>query len=114
MKVEPNGILKDLASLPQLNNDCFKINGNKIEYSGENGSWTQFIINKAIPYNVAFVFRIKIVRSPQKGLFIGVVDYEKQRDKKNSQNSGNSVCYYSYGGNGQKYPPQTNEGTGYS
>ena len=41
----------------------------------------------------------------------GVVDYAKQKDLRDSRNSGNAMCYYGY--NGYRYPSGGNEGDGF-
>ena len=41
---------------------------------------------------------------------IGVLDYLTQKDKRSSYNSANALCYY---GNGEKFPENVKEGSGF-
>ncbi len=65
-----------------------------------------------MPYNAIFTFKIKIIKTKNKNIFIGVVDEPKQRNQRYSRNSNNAVCYY--GLNGYKYPSDVKEGNGFS
>jgi hypothetical protein len=55
-----------------------------------------------VPYNAIFTFKIKIIKTKNKYIMVGVVDEPKQRNQRNSYSSNNAVCYY--GINGCKYP----------
>jgi hypothetical protein len=65
-----------------------------------------------VPYNAIFTFKIKIIKTKNKDIMIGVVDEPKQRNQRNSYNSNNAVCYY--GIYGRKYPSSIIEGNGFS
>ncbi len=65
-----------------------------------------------MPYNTIFTFEIRIVKTKNKFILIGVVDEPKQRNQRQSFNSNNAICYSGYTGN--KYPEKVNEGNGYS
>ncbi len=54
-----------------------------------------------MPFNVIFTFNIKIIKTKNKNILIGVVDEPKQRNKRQSFSSNNAVCYNGYG---YKYP----------
>ena len=54
---------------------------------------------------------MKICQTLNRDIMIGVVDYAKQKDKKNSFISGNAMCYS--GCNGRKYPEKYQEGDGF-
>lgn len=70
----------------------------------------QFLFDSQVPYDQEYSFIVKIVRSDQKTIMIGVVDYQKQRQKQFSYNSNNAVCYNAKAGN--KWPGAVNEGSG--
>jgi hypothetical protein len=55
-----------------------------------------------VPYNAIFTFKIKIIKTKNKDILIGVVDEPKQRNQRRSCESNNVVCYWGY--NGSKYP----------
>jgi hypothetical protein len=65
-----------------------------------------------VPYNAIFTFKIKIIKTKNKCILIGVVDEPKQRNERYSNNSNNAVCYY--GCNGKKFPSGVKEGNGFS
>ncbi len=64
-----------------------------------------------MPYNAIFTFKIKIIKTKNKAIMIGVVDEPKQRNQRYSYNSNNAVCYY---GKGAKWPSGGSEGNGFS
>ncbi len=65
-----------------------------------------------MPYNAIFTFKIKIVKTKNKCIKIGIVDEPKQKNQRSSFNSNNAVCYVGYTGN--KYPSGGKEGNGFS
>ncbi len=65
-----------------------------------------------MPYNAIFTFKIKIIKTKNKRIIIGVVDEPKQRNQRYSWDSNNAVCYYGY--SGYKYPSGVEEGNGFS
>jgi hypothetical protein len=64
-----------------------------------------------VPYNSIFTFKIKIIKTKNKNIMIGVVDEPKQRNQRCSFISKNSVCY---DGKGSKWPSVVKEGGGFS
>ncbi len=54
-----------------------------------------------MPYHSIFAFKIKIIKTKDKNIMIGVVDEPKQRNQRQSYDSNNAVCYY---GKGYKWP----------
>jgi hypothetical protein len=65
-----------------------------------------------VPYNAIFTFKIKIIKTKNKDIMIGVVDEPKQRNQRYSYDSNNAVCYYGYGA--YKCPSGGYEGNGFS
>jgi hypothetical protein len=59
-----------------------------------------------------FTFKIKIIKTKQKCIIIGVVDELKQRNQRSSCHSPYAICYYGY--NGNKLPSTLQEGNGFS
>jgi hypothetical protein len=83
----------------------------RVEYIGENGSWTQFIFNDFVPANRIYSFKIKIIKTKNRQIIIGIIDESKQINQRSSHESKNAICYY--GWNGRKYPSELNEGGGF-
>ncbi len=65
-----------------------------------------------MPYNKIFSFKIKIMKTINKRIMIGVVDEPKQRNQRSSSCSTNAVCYSGY--TGKKFPSGGIEGNGFS
>jgi hypothetical protein len=65
-----------------------------------------------VPYNRILTFKIKIIKTQNKNISIGIVDEPKQRLQRYSYNSKNAVCYKGY--NGRKYPSGEIQGDGFS
>ncbi len=65
-----------------------------------------------MPYNAIFTFKIKIIKTKNKAIMVGVVDEKKQRNQRYSYKSNNAVCYV--GNTGNKYPSGGNEVDGFS
>ncbi len=65
-----------------------------------------------MPYNAIFTFTIKIIKTKNKVIMIGVVDEPEQRNQRYSHNSNNAVCYSGY--SGCKWPSGGKEGDGFS
>ena len=65
-----------------------------------------------MPLNAIFTFKIKIIKTKNRNILIGVVDETKQKNQRYSCNSNNAACYYGY--EGYKYPSRRFEGGGFS
>lgn len=67
-----------------------------IEYVGDN-VWTNFIFGESIPSNSIYEFKIRIIKTTNGNIFIGVVDSPKQRQRSYAfSKSGNAIGYYGY------------------
>ncbi len=55
-----------------------------------------------MPSNAIFTFKIKIIKTKNNAIMIGVVDEHKQRNQRKSFEFNNAVCYNGYAGG--KYP----------
>jgi hypothetical protein len=64
---------------PNLNQ--FRIAGNRVQYIGENRKETNFIFNKVIPIKEPFTFKIRIEKSTEMGICIGVIHSTKTDNK---------------------------------
>jgi hypothetical protein len=95
----------------QPNSIKFTIKGNKISYIGENGIWTHFVFNKFIKFDNIFNFKVKITKTVNKYIMIGIIDYEKQKNQRSSYSSNNAICYCGWN-NGYIYPDNQNVGGG--
>ena len=70
----------------------------KISFIGETKKWTHYIFNYPINYKKSANFKLRVIKTENKDIMIGVVDYAKQKDQKSSYNSGNAMCYYGFNG----------------
>jgi hypothetical protein len=71
--------LSNIGSLEQPYSNKFKVvpsmTSCRVEYIGESdGCLNQFIFNQVVPYNAIFTFKIKIIKTKEKSIMIGVVD----------------------------------------
>ena len=88
----------------------FTKDGLNVRYIDAN-AWTHYIFNKPIGPNESAKFKLRVTKTQSRHIMIGVVDYAKQKDQRNSYGTGNALCYY--GINGQKYPEGAQEGDGF-
>ena len=102
--------IQDINSLEQKYSDCFKVEGLTVQYTS-NGYWTHHIFNEPIYHSQSVKFKIKVTKTENRLIMIGIVDFTKQKDQRHSHNSGNAMCYYGY--NGRKYPLGIQEGDGF-
>ena len=58
--------------------------------------YSQSILNKVIPFDQIYTFKVKIVSAPQRYVCIGIVDYEKHSTVSCFYNSEIVVGYFWY------------------
>ena len=68
-------------NLPQASSKYLKIDGFQVQHFSNDTEWIHYIFNQEISYNETAKFRIKIIKTKLRYIFIGVVDYEKQKDE---------------------------------
>lgn len=108
--MKPIRIARNLHSFAQINSAHFKVDGLRVQYISPNAG-TQYIFNMPIQRNSCAKFKLKISHMTDRDIFVGVVDYNKQKDQRSSWNSGNAMCYFSH--DGRKYPENVKEGDGF-
>ena len=69
------------------------------------------MINKPIYYNQSGKLIIKVIKTKNNYIFVGVADYVKQRDRRFSFNTGNSMCYFGF--SGHIFPENIKKGDGF-
>lgn len=90
----------------------YTFDGKALQRLVDNGTYYQFVFFELVPFDKQFTFKIKIVKSPNKNIYIGVVDYDKQKQQSCSYGSSNAVCYRT--SDGYKFPSGGTEGGGVS
>ena len=59
---------------------------------------THLIFNQPIYHNEPTQFKLRIRPTSHRYMMVGVVDYVRQEDERESRNSGNAMCYYGIDG----------------
>lgn len=72
--------------VPQGFSSKFIIDGYNLKYIGEKAH-TQFIFNEPISASFVHSFTIKVVKTADRFIMIGVMDYNKQKNERNSHSS---------------------------
>ena len=95
--------------LPQAANP-FEIDNLTIKCTSRETEWAQFIFNHPIRYNETSSFKLKVLQIKNKGILIGIVDYNQQKDHQSSFNTGYALGYTSQG---KKWPGNVAERDGF-